>query len=263
MSKTSPAVPDAWDDDWESQADHADQLVEQQQQEQLKVEQQVKITKAERLAKHADENKKIWESAETPETPFFLAARDTVPLKTEFKPALKVLSRKPAPKVVMRQDPLTGLSRSVVVDDDDEEEDRKDQPTPAELRLRAQQELQLKKERYEEARARIMGSGSGTSSPGTVTPPGNNEDGKSGRGKGRGRGGVRPENPRPISQSGPKELFDPSYSAKPGGGVFLQKRGNNSGRSAPRDEEQVIRAPKGPDGNGRGGFGYTRGGKMV
>jgi hypothetical protein len=51
-------VPDAWDDDWESQADKADQEAEA-----VKVEEQVKITKAQLLAKHAEENKKIWESA--------------------------------------------------------------------------------------------------------------------------------------------------------------------------------------------------------
>jgi len=52
------AVPDAWDDDWESQADKADQAAEA-----AKVEEQVQISKAERLAKHAETNKMIWESA--------------------------------------------------------------------------------------------------------------------------------------------------------------------------------------------------------
>jgi hypothetical protein len=57
MSKKA-AVPDAWDDDWESQADKADQAAEA-----TKVEEHFKISKAERLAKHAETNKKIWESA--------------------------------------------------------------------------------------------------------------------------------------------------------------------------------------------------------
>ena len=57
MSK-KVAVPDAWDDDWESQADKADETAEV-----AKVEEQVKISKAERLAKHAETNKKIWDSA--------------------------------------------------------------------------------------------------------------------------------------------------------------------------------------------------------
>ena len=57
MSKKA-AVPDAWDDDWESQADKVDAIAEAEKQEE-----QVKITKAERLAMHAETNKKIWESA--------------------------------------------------------------------------------------------------------------------------------------------------------------------------------------------------------
>ena len=57
MSKKA-TVPDAWDDDWEAQADKADAAAES-----AKAEEQVKISKAERLAKHAETNKKIWESA--------------------------------------------------------------------------------------------------------------------------------------------------------------------------------------------------------
>lgn len=52
------AVPDAWDDDWESQADKVDNEAEK-----AKAEEQVKVSKAERLARHAETNKKIWESA--------------------------------------------------------------------------------------------------------------------------------------------------------------------------------------------------------
>jgi len=51
-------VPDAWDDDWESQADKVDPEVEK-----AKTQEQVKISKAERLARHAETNKKLWESA--------------------------------------------------------------------------------------------------------------------------------------------------------------------------------------------------------
>jgi len=51
-------VPDAWDDDWESQADKIEEITDS-----TKAEEQVKISKAERLAQHAETNKKIWESA--------------------------------------------------------------------------------------------------------------------------------------------------------------------------------------------------------
>ena len=57
MSKKS-AVPDAWDDDWESQADKADAAAVA-----AKADEEVKISKAERLAKHAETNRKLWESA--------------------------------------------------------------------------------------------------------------------------------------------------------------------------------------------------------
>jgi hypothetical protein len=60
MNKKS-TVPDAWDDDWEAQADKADAAAEE-----AKAEEQVKVSKAERLAKHAETNKKIWESAYVP-----------------------------------------------------------------------------------------------------------------------------------------------------------------------------------------------------
>lgn len=52
------AVPDAWDDDWESQADKADAAAIA-----AKTGEEVKVSKAERLAKHAETNKKLWESA--------------------------------------------------------------------------------------------------------------------------------------------------------------------------------------------------------
>ena len=48
-------VPDAWDDDWEAEADKAAQ-------EEVNAE-PVLLTKAERLAQHAESNKRLWESA--------------------------------------------------------------------------------------------------------------------------------------------------------------------------------------------------------
>lgn len=194
--------------------------------------------------------------------PFFLAARDDPPLKSDFKPALKVLSRKPAPKVIQKIDPVTGLAQ-MSIEDDEEEEEKKDQPSPEELRYRAQKEREEKQKRYDEVRARIMGTGSGASSPGTTTPPAEDSRGGS-RGRGRGRGKQSFDNQRPLSRSGSNQLFDPSYTPKPGA-VSIQKRNgeiSRSGTSTPKDEDQIIRTPKGPDGNGRGGFGFPqRGGK--
>lgn len=142
-----------------------------------------------------------------------------------------------------------------IEDDDEEEEQKKGQPSPEELRARAQRDREEKQRRYNEARERILGPSSGASSPGTVTLP---DDGRNRGGKGRGRGNGRPDNSRPQSQSGSRELFDPNYTVK-SGGVSIQKRPNEpsrSGRHTPREEDQIIRAPRGPDASGKG-FGIS------
>ncbi len=50
-------VPDAWDDDWESQADKGPK------EEPSPGESAAPMTRAERLARHEASNKKLWESA--------------------------------------------------------------------------------------------------------------------------------------------------------------------------------------------------------
>lgn len=56
MPKKS-AVPDAWDDDWEAQADSLPNDPEPPAAE------PAPSTKAERLARHVESNRKLWESA--------------------------------------------------------------------------------------------------------------------------------------------------------------------------------------------------------
>ncbi|KAI1415587.1 hypothetical protein F5Y13DRAFT_146317 [Hypoxylon sp. FL1857] len=279
--RTTTKVPDAWeDDDWEVQADRAVAEEESEPQPQS----QPQLSRAERLAQHAESNRKIWESAEAPpETFHYLAARSDPPLATGFKPAVKVLSRKP-------------VHDSSSAADEDEQSKKTPQLTPEEILAKQQREREEKQRRYDEARAKIFGTStgagtgvgssnpsSGTSTPGAVTPP-RSADGRGPRGRGRGRGGGggggghrhnesrgdrdrdnRDSNQRPGSQSGGRELYDPNYSPKPG--FQLERRGNNynndggaplSRRSTPREEDQVIRAPRGPDGSGRGGFGFAK-----
>ncbi|KAK0631888.1 hypothetical protein B0T14DRAFT_490348 [Immersiella caudata] len=270
-------IPDAWeDDDWEAQADRAENEPEPEPPA------PAPMTRAERLAKHAEEQRKLWESAEAPpESNFLLAATDNVPLTTPFKPGVKLLSRKPAPKTIVKKDPVTGMEQLTLVDDDaDQEEDKMPQESPEDIRMRQQRMREEKQRRYEEARAKIFGDSnppSGQSTPGSVTPPGDgrqNQRGRGGRGRGRGRGGYHSSSPqedqsrRPATSqpSGTRELFDPSYSPKPG--FSLQKRNgdsspqNTSRSSTPRVEDQAIRAPRGPDSSGRGGF-AKRGGRDV
>ncbi|KAI0841094.1 hypothetical protein F5Y06DRAFT_293581 [Hypoxylon sp. FL0890] len=278
MAKRTTKVPDAWeDDDWEVQADRA--VAEEESEPQPQPQPQPQLSRAERLAQHAESNRKLWESAETPpETFHYLAARSEPPLATGFKPAVKVLSRKPV--------------HDDNAPDEDEQDKKTPQLTPEEILAKQQREREEKQRRYDEARAKIFGTGtgtgssnpsSGTSTPGAVTPP-RSADGRGPRGRGRGRGGgggghrnnesrgerdrERDSNQRPGSQSGVgggRELYDPNYSPKPG--FQLERRGNNynsdggaplSRRSTPREEDQVIRAPRGPDGSGRGGFGFTK-----
>ncbi|KAK8131265.1 hypothetical protein PG984_007703 [Apiospora sp. TS-2023a] len=310
MAKNNSA-PNAWeDDDWESQAD-------KEAQEPAVPTPPAPLTKKERLAQHAEQNRKIWESADTPGNgaPLqYLAATPTPPLAQPFKAPMTVLARKP---MIAKRDPVTGLSRLTMADDDDDDDEanKKPQETPEEIRARQQREREEKQKRYDEMRAKIFGEtstgggngsgsgvgrggsgrSSGTSTPGNVTPPAQRSGGeRRGRGRGRGgyrggrggngggdagndrfadRGGERNEFQRPISQSGgvggvSSDLYDPSYSPKPNS--TFDRRGNNtgggaplSGRSTPRDDDQVIRAPRGPpasgpDNGGRGGFGFAR-----
>ena len=213
-------------------------------------------------------------SSDAPEEFHYVSTSNNVPLATTFKPAMKVLSRKPAPRMIAKRDPVTGLEQLTIEDDkDDDDEAKKNQLTPEEIRMRQQKELEEKQRRYEEARAKIFGesaTSSGNSTPGNVTPP-QNERRPNQRGKGRGRGGHRndshsrhdsqtrrPANPQATSS--PRELYDPDCSPKPG--FSLQKRGGGNGSparpSTPRDEDQIIRGPRGPDSSGRGGFGFAR-----
>ena len=201
---------------------------------------------------------------------------------------MKVLSRKPAPQMIAKRDPITGLERLMIQDDDDDDSDAsKDQPTPEQIRLRQQRELEEKQRRYDEARAKIFGDSgpsSGQSTPGNVTPPQSSEgrQGYRGRGRGgRGRGGGgassnphrndnrqdKTQSPRPQNSQHPgsRELFDPGYAPKPG--FNIQKRGGDSpqqpGRSyTQREDDQIVRSPRGPDESGRGGFGFARRGRQ-
>ncbi|KAF5669271.1 hypothetical protein FHETE_5029 [Fusarium heterosporum] len=278
MGKNAMTVPDAWEDDWESQADKMTKEPEQPTP-------QAPLSKSERLAQHAEQNRKLWESADAPQTFHYVEAGSSgVSLTTPFKPQVKVLSRKP---IIAKRGATAGMSGLSL--DDDNESKQEVQMSPEEVRAKQKRDREEKQRRYEEARAKIFGESnpsSGTSSPGAVTPP--RADGYSGRGRGRGRGGYRnndvrqPDNrqldnrgfdtPRRMQNAAGsgRELFDPNCTPKPE--PSPQRRlpeYPSPGRStASRDEQQQlqpqapIRTPKGPDGSGRGGFGFMqRGGK--
>ncbi|KAK0729033.1 hypothetical protein B0T21DRAFT_205162 [Apiosordaria backusii] len=291
MSKNRSQPPDAWDDDWESQADRLAKTEPTEPEPP-----QAPLTKAERRAKHAEEQRKLWESAEAPEEPAFLPIANTVPLATPFKAPMKLLSRRPNPQKTIIRDPVTGLEQLTIQDDDDEDQDTATQKpeTPEERKERQRKELEEKQRRYQEARAKIFGDSnpsSGQSTPGTVTPPHGNEGGggggrgnhrgRGGRGRGNGRGGRdysstntnngrnnrQPPSQQPQQTADPssssRELFDPEYSPKPPSHTN-PRRGNGPSQvpsrshTPLREEDQITRQPRGPDGSGRGGFGFAK-----
>lgn len=228
----------------------------------------------------------------TPQTFHYLEANSSVPLTSTFKPQVKVLSRKP---IIAKRDPVTGMSQLSMDDDETERDGKQTQPTAEEIRAKQKRDLEEKQRRYDEARAKIFGESNPSSrgsSPGTVTPP-RSDSRHSGRNRGRGggggggqrnnsgnnnEGGRQPDPRRTNNQpSSGRELYDPNFSPKPDS--MAQRRGGGdgdggsvSGRGTPlRDDQyqfqapqqqQAIRMPRGPDGTGRGGFGFARrGGK--
>lgn len=199
----------------------------------------------------------------------FVAANNKLPLTSSFKPQLKVLSRRP---LIAKRDPVTGLSQLTV----DDEPDENIKPVPLsveEMRAKQKKDLEEKQRKYDEARAKIFGESapsSGRSSPGTVTPP--RVDGRSrgaqARSRGRGGSGRGSDNKQyietrrannSIAGSSGRELYDPDHLPKPSGLLARQDGHATSSPSAKaQDLITPIRTPKGPDGSGRGGRGFTR-----
>lgn len=169
--------------------------------------------------------------------------------------------------MIAKRDPVTGK-----LIDDEEEAKKEVQLSPEEIRAKQKRDREEKQRRYEEARAKIFGESnpsSGASSPGAVTPP--RSDGHfAPRGRGRGRGGYRNNNEnrqfdnrqfdaprRPLNPSGSgRELYDPNFTPKPESSTAPRRANDNSNPS--KADQNPIRAPRGPDGSGRGGFGFAQ-----
>ncbi|KAK4901983.1 hypothetical protein LTR27_000883 [Elasticomyces elasticus] len=152
---TKGGVPDAWDDDWVNTANKPPA-------EEPAVP--VKLTKSQKRAQHQELQKQLWDSAENPTRMHWLETQGIVPLKQEFRPQVKLLSRKPQP--VAAKTGVNGLADLSIDDgEDSEEEARKKQEAAMEERTRqAKIDREEKQKKYDEARARIMGS-SGPGSP--------------------------------------------------------------------------------------------------
>lgn len=220
----------------------------------------------------ATEHSLILDPSDSPETFHYLEATSQVPqVTTNFKPQVKVLSRKP---LIAKRDPVTGLTQMSLEDDGDADAKKEVVLSPEEIRAKQKRDREEKQRRYEEARAKIFGESapsSGTSSPGTTTPP-RAESRSQGRGRGRGNGSRNSDNRQFDSRRAPapnlaagRELFDPNYAPKQEQSTGQRRDIAFQGRGAgPRTEQpqqqpqQAIRAPRGPDGSGRGGFGFAR-----
>ncbi|ETN36494.1 uncharacterized protein HMPREF1541_08772 [Cyphellophora europaea CBS 101466] len=269
-------VPDAWDDEWSTAADKAPTPLDQSEPRKISS----KVSKAQRRAQQAEFNRQLWAEAEGPrETNYFLESRNAVPLRSEFKPPPVLLSRKGPPIVQSRRPPTDALNDlrldKNAESSEDEDEIKAREKNLAERQAQAARDREEKQRKYEERRQELFGtpsttnnangrptSRSGTSTPNSNTPPSSRSATPNrGRGRGRGRGGggvTTGSQSHGRNSQRQQDLFDPTYSAKPES-AYVSRR--ESPQSLPK-LEQPVRTPKGPDGSGRGGFGFaTRGGK--
>lgn len=151
-------------------------------------------------------------------------------------------------------------------DDSEEEERKRNEVAFAERQKKAVLEREEKQRKYAEVRERLFGSQKTTSRESSTdnrnTPNRTlvNNDSRTSSRKGRSRNN-RDNQPSSSTDQSParqvnqtRQLFDPSYDAKPK---------SESPKPTFSKEEQPIRMPRGPDGSGRGGFGFAaaRGGK--
>lgn len=154
-------------------------------------------------------------------------------------------------------------------EDSEDEERRKAAESLAERQARAQKEREEKQRKYQEVRDRLFGSPTPASdepqSRSSSKAGQQNTSRNSSRGKGRGRGNAESQvssaDQSPArGQPQQRQLYDPNYTAKPNS---LQAQ-RDSGGSRPETpaEGQHVRSPKGPDGSGRGGFGFASRGNL-
>ena len=243
-------MPDAWDDDWIEKGDSSTAKTEP-------APSSTKVSKAERRAKQAEFNRQLWEDAEDPQDNFFLKSKDIVPLKTEFKPAMKVLSRKPEKKSRVGVEGIDQLN----IDDDDESEDenKKIELTVEERREKAQRELEEKQKKYEEVKQRLFGNDQSSSATASSGPKKNASKNSSPSRNQNWNKNSRDSRPSSSSSNKTGRLYDPNDTGKPGVSSVLRKE-----TRAELDELQPIRSPRSPDTSGRGGFGFApRGGKSA
>ena len=126
---------------------------------------------------------------------------------------------------------------------------------------RAKVEREEKLRKYEETRARIFNETNGSQDKGNSkgSPVSSSQNNRR-RGGGRGGRGGSGSNSRPSSSAGQSPARGAAATQKQ---LYDPEGGPNSGPSSfqrslvqPQDS-QIIRQPRGPDGSGRGGFGFA------
>lgn len=219
-------------------------------------------SRAERKAAHAAANKQLWDSAENPEPFHFVETkRADVPLASEFKPALQLLSRKPkAP---------AALNDNADEDDDSETEARKAaEKALDERKLKATRERQDKQRKYAEARARLFGpedpstvaAGAGAESTAPSARGASSQQANGARTQQPARRSGRASHSAASSsadQSPARQLYNPVDSAHGNGNTGAPGRRVHVNPASPNIAQLPIRLPKGPDGSGRGGIGFA------
>ena len=180
-----------------------------------------------------------------------------------FKPALKVLARKPTKPTDIRN----GVQALGLHDDDidsEEEERREQEKTRKEKAEKAAIERAEKQRKYAEVRERLFGS----PTPGSESQSGRDSPTKRAGGRTRGRGGLRggasgkgsqstsSTEQSPARMNRKKQLYDPN-DPSPARSDEVRKPLALTTSEASRP----TREPKGPDGSGRGGFGFAPRGK--
>ena len=239
-------MPDAWDDDWIAKADTPTAPA-------VPAPTSTKISKAEKRAKQAEFNRQLWADAEDPQDNFFLRTHDVVPLKSEFKPAMKVLSRKPKPNSTGSSDPTLGVGQLGIDDEEDSDDGaKKDTLTPQQRQEKAAREREEKQKKYEEARQKLFGAEQ--ASPATTVSQAKRDS--SSRNQSRNKS-AKDSRPSSSASNKTRQLYDPNDNNKSGSSSVLKKE-----TKATPDEIQPIRTPRNPDNSGRGGFGFApRGGR--
>lgn len=187
-------------------------------------------------------------SSDAPRDPFFLNFREEVPLKSDFKPAMKVLSRKPIAKIASS----SGIGSAQPDDDDgdDENDTTKTLLTTEERQKKAQREREEKQKKYEEARQRLFGEEK-VSTNSSATSTSSHTAKQNGESRSQSRNKATRES-RPSSSAGNKgrQLYDPNHAAN-------TEKETHTASSRPISEQHPIRNPRGPDNSGRGGFGFA------